>query len=142
METIGEEMIERRRDGTEETGRVKAREGGRRRVRKRGGRRGRDKKFDTPVHWAPSTFPATRRDGGTLGRAALNRFRRVIAIPPLRFYATFVATSANLPLFSRSPSAIASLFRPASRKILQSYKKNKEINKRTYILCTFAIICQ
>lgn len=37
------------------------------------------------------------------GRAALNRFGRVIAIPTLRFHATFAATSADLPRFPRPP---------------------------------------
>lgn len=59
------------------------------------------------------------------GRAALNRFGRVIAIPPLRFHATFAATSADLP---RSPSipAIASRSpRPGGLCLIKYHKSEK-----------------
>jgi len=64
------------------------------------------------------------------GRAALNRFGRVIAIPPLRFHATFAATSADLP---RSPflPAIASRRPPCGLCLIKYYKSRKKLE--TYI---------
>lgn len=106
------------------TGRVKARED-ERRAGEAGGKGGHEKKIR--YTGLRQLFPQPV-DGGTRGRAALNRFGRVIAIPPLRFHATFVATSADLPLspsFSFRDRVSSSAFRPASHKILQPYKNNK-----------------
>lgn len=82
-------MIERRENKTgchEELKRDKAR-----------GRRAREKN-SIYTGLSAADFPATRGWWARGGRAALNRFGRVIAMPPLRFHATFAATSADLPL--------------------------------------------
>jgi len=66
------------------------------------------------------------------GRAALNRFGRVIAIPPLRFHATFAATSADFTPFSLAFSAIASR-RPPCGLYLIKYKSRKKLGIYTHI---------
>lgn len=71
------------------------------------------KKFDTPIGTdrEPADSPAAIAGSG---RAALNRFGRVIAIPPLRFHATFAATSADLPRSPCPRSLRSRLVRPAA----------------------------
>lgn len=58
------------------------------------------------------------------GRAALNRFGRVIAIPPLRFHATFAATSADLAPSPCPPCDRIS--RPPCGQCLIKYHESKK----------------